>query len=116
RLLASLQGNARGLAWSANGRDLIVANDAGDGSALWLLTMNGKLSRVPGSEEALGPGLSSTATGAAAPRNIASAPENIAFVREQQRFELWRIDLTSPADQGSALAPASRSQLVPQYA
>ena len=126
RLLASLQGNARGLTWSADGRDLIVANDAGDGSALWLLTMNGKLSRVPGSEEALGPGLartptattvtSATASSATAPGNIASAPENIAFVREQRRFELWRIDLTSPADQGSALAPASRSQLVPQYA
>src|SRR3954452_6631923 len=66
RLLASLQGDARGLTWSADGRDLIVANDAGDGSALWLLTMNGKLSRVPGSEEALGPGLAKTSTDATA--------------------------------------------------
>lgn len=102
RLLANLQGNARGLTWSADGRQLILANDAGDGSALWLLTLGGKLTRVPGSEEALGPGLANTSTG-------------VAFVREQQRFELWRIDLTSAADPGIALAAASRSQLVPQY-
>jgi len=100
RLLATLQGNARGLTWS--GDELILANDAGDGSALWLLTLNGKLTRVPGSEEALGPGLAKTPTGAA-------------FVREQQRLELWRLDLTSRTDRGTALAPASRSQLVPQY-
>ncbi len=102
RLLANLQGNARGLTWSADGKQLILANDAGDGSALWLLTLSGKLLRVPGSEEALGPGLANTSTG-------------VAFVREEQRFELWRIDLTSAADPGSALAAASRSQLVPQY-
>jgi len=117
RLLASLQGDARGLTWSADGRDLIVANDAGDASALWLLTTNGKLSRVPGSEEALGPGLARTpAAATVTSSSSATAPQNIAFVREQRRFELWRIDLTSPADEGSALAPASRSQLVPQYA
>jgi Tol biopolymer transport system component len=102
RLLANLQGNARGLTWSADGRQLILANDAGDGSALWLLTLSGKLSRIPGSEQALGPGLANTSAG-------------VAFVREEQRFELWRIDLTSPTDPGSALAAASRSQLVPQY-
>ena len=102
RLLATLQGNARGVTWSADGSRLILANDAGDGSALWLLTLSGKLTRVPGSEEALGPGLAATSTG-------------VAFVREQQRFELWRLDLRSAADRGSALAAASRSQLVPQY-
>ena len=102
-LLATLQGNARGLTWSADGTELILSNDAADGSALWLLTLNGKLSRVPGSEEALGPGLARTPSG------------DIAFVREQQRFELWRLDLTSATEPGSALAGASRSQLVPQY-
>src|SRR6202012_4479286 len=52
RLLANLQGNARGLTWSGDGKQLILANDAGDGSALWLLALSGKLLRVPGSEEA----------------------------------------------------------------
>ena len=99
RLLSSLQGNPRGMTWS-NG--LLLASDADDGSALWSLSLDGKLIRLPGSEEALGPGLAATPTG-------------VAFVREQHRFELWRIDLTIAADSGSALAPASRSQLVPQY-
>jgi len=122
RLLASLQGNARGLTWQADGKSLIVANDASDGSALWLLSLSGQLTRVPGSEEALGPGLARISSAGVPgslrtsmigwPRADAGAA---AFVREQQRFELWRIDLTLPADEGSALAAASRSQLVPQY-
>jgi Tol biopolymer transport system component/DNA-binding winged helix-turn-helix (wHTH) protein len=117
RLLATLQGNPRGLTWSADGSDLILANDAGDGSALWQLTLNGKLSRVPGSEEALGPGLARMPTGIrdlSLSRDI-SLSRDLAFVREQQRFELWQIDLSVPTDRGSPLAVASRSQLVPQY-
>jgi Tol biopolymer transport system component/DNA-binding winged helix-turn-helix (wHTH) protein len=120
RLLASLQGNARGLTWQADGKGLILANDAGDGSALWLLSLSGRLSRVPGSEEALGPGLARTSTGGMPRTFSAGLPRTptdaAAFVREQRRFDLWRIDLTLPADEGgAALAAASRSQLVPQY-
>ena len=102
RLLGSLQGNPRGLAWSTDGRGLILANDSADGSALWLLTLRGALSRLPLSEEALGPGLAAT-------------PQGSAFVRERQRVELWRVDLTSAADSGGALVDASSSQLVPEY-
>src|SRR5882757_6511958 len=54
------------------------------------------------SEEALGPGLAAT-------------PQGSAFVRERQRVELWRVDLTSAADSGGALVDASSSQLVPEY-
>src|SRR5882757_5919208 len=102
RLLASMQGTARGMTWSANGRELMLASDADDGSALWLLSLDGSITRVPGSEEALGPGLARTSTG-------------VAFVREQHRFEMWRIDLSAATGPGSAFAAASRSQLVPQY-
>jgi Tol biopolymer transport system component len=80
----------------------MLASDADDGSALWLLSLDGSITRVPGSEEALGPGLARTSTG-------------VAFVREQHRFEMWRIDLSSATDPGNAFAAASRSQLVPQY-
>jgi Tol biopolymer transport system component/DNA-binding winged helix-turn-helix (wHTH) protein len=114
RLLANLQGNARGLTWSADGKQLILANDAADGSALWLLTLSDKLSRLPGSEQWLGPGLANT-SGDISPAGGISPFGDIAFVREERRFELWRIDLKSAADSGSALAAASRSQLVPQY-
>jgi Tol biopolymer transport system component/DNA-binding winged helix-turn-helix (wHTH) protein len=102
RLLASLQGEPRGLAWFADGRTLIVANDAADGSAVWRLTLSGQLSRVSGAEEVLGPG-------------VAVAGDHIAFVREKHLIDIWRVDLTAPADPGSALIASTRMQLVPQY-
>jgi Tol biopolymer transport system component len=102
RLLASLQGEPRGLAWLADGRALIVANDAADGSAIWRLTLSGQLSRVRGAEEALGPG-------------VTIAGDHIAFVREQHLIDIWRADLTAPADPGGALIASTRMQLVPQY-
>jgi hypothetical protein len=102
RLLASLQGEARGIAWFADGRALIVANDAADGSAIWRLTLSGQLSRVSGAEEALGPGAT-------------IAGDHIAFVREKHLIDIWRADLTAPADPGSALIASTRMQLVPQY-
>ncbi|MFL6600108.1 MAG: winged helix-turn-helix domain-containing protein [Steroidobacteraceae bacterium] len=102
RLLASLQGEPRGLAWFPDGRALIVANDAADGSAVWRLTLNGQLSRVSGAEEVLGPG-------------VAIAGDQIAFVREKHLIDIWRVDLTAPADPGSALIASTRMQLVPQY-
>jgi Tol biopolymer transport system component/DNA-binding winged helix-turn-helix (wHTH) protein len=102
RLLASLQGEPRGLAWFADGRALIVANDAADGSAIWRLTLSGQLSRVRGAEEALGPG-------------VTIAGDHIAYVREQHLIDIWRADLTAPADPGGALIASTRMQLVPQY-
>jgi Tol biopolymer transport system component/DNA-binding winged helix-turn-helix (wHTH) protein len=102
RLLASLQGYPRGLAWMANGNALLVANDAADGSALWRLSLDGKLARIPGAEEALGPGISVVG-------------DHVAFVREKHLVDIWRADLTKPADGGSALIASSRAQLVPQY-
>jgi Tol biopolymer transport system component/DNA-binding winged helix-turn-helix (wHTH) protein len=102
RLLASLQGEPRGLAWFADGRALIVANDAADGSALWRLTLGGQLSRLPGAEEALGPG-------------VAISGDRIAFVREKHLIDIWRADLTAPADPSRALIASTRMQLVPQY-
>jgi Tol biopolymer transport system component len=102
RLLASLQGYPKGLAWFADGRALIVANDAADGSAIWRLTLSGQLSRVSGAEEVLGPG-------------VTIAGDHIAFVREKHLIDIWRADLTAPADPGSALIASTRMQLVPEY-
>jgi Tol biopolymer transport system component/DNA-binding winged helix-turn-helix (wHTH) protein len=102
RLLASLQGYPKGLVWFPDGRALIVANDAADGSAIWRLTLSGQLSRVSGAEEALGPG-------------VTVAGNHIAFVRESHPIDIWRVDLTAPADPGSAMIASTRMQLVPQY-
>jgi Tol biopolymer transport system component/DNA-binding winged helix-turn-helix (wHTH) protein len=102
RLLTSLQGYPRGLAWFSNGRALIVANDAADGSAIWRLTLSGQLSHLPGAEEVLGPG-------------VAVAGDRIAFVREKHLIDIWRADLTTPVDGGRALIASTRMQLVPQY-
>jgi Tol biopolymer transport system component/DNA-binding winged helix-turn-helix (wHTH) protein len=100
RLLTSMQGYPKGLAWTPKG--LIVANDAGDGSALWRLTLSGRLSRLPVAEESLGPG-------------VTIAAGRIAFVREKHLLDIWRADLRAPAESGRKLITSTRTQLVPQY-
>jgi len=102
RLLASMQGFPKGLAWLADGGALLVANDAADGSAIWRLTLSGQLSRVPVAEEVLGPG-------------VTIAADHIAFVREKHLIDIWRANLAAPADPGGALIASTRMQLVPQY-
>jgi Tol biopolymer transport system component/DNA-binding winged helix-turn-helix (wHTH) protein len=102
RRLATLQGSPKGLAWTSSGDALMLVNDAADGSALWRLSPNGQLSRAPGTEEALGPGLAVTSG-------------RIAFVRERRSIDIWRIDLTDPGAAGRALLDSTRMQLVPQY-
>jgi Tol biopolymer transport system component/DNA-binding winged helix-turn-helix (wHTH) protein len=102
RRLASLQGHPKGLAWISSGQGLMLVNDAADGSALWRLSANGELSRVPGAEEALGPGLT-------------VASHRIAFVREKHSAAIWRVDLTDPSAAGRALIESTRMQLVPAY-
>ncbi len=102
RLLTSMQGSPKGLAWSSDGRSLIIANDADDGSAIWRLTLSGQLSRMLVAEETLGPG-------------VTAAGNRIAFVREKHPLDIWRVDLTTPADSASNLIFSTRTQLVPQY-
>lgn len=102
RLLTSMQGSPKGLAWSSDGQSLIIANDAGDGSAIWRLSLSGQLSRMPVAEEALGPG-------------VTVAGNRIAFVREKHLLDIWRVDLTAPADSASNLIFSTRMQLVPHY-
>jgi Tol biopolymer transport system component/DNA-binding winged helix-turn-helix (wHTH) protein len=102
RRLASLQGHPKGLAWLSRGQALMLVNDAADGSALWRLSLDGQLSRMPGAEEALGPGL-------------AVASDRIAFVREKHSVAIWRVDLTDPDAAGRALIESTRMQLVPAY-
>jgi Tol biopolymer transport system component/DNA-binding winged helix-turn-helix (wHTH) protein len=102
RRLASFQGYLKGLAWTSSGDALLVVNDAADGSALWRLSTNGQLSRLPGAEEAVGPGL-------------AVASDRIAFVREKHSLDIWRVYLTDPDATGRALINSTRRELVPQY-
>jgi Tol biopolymer transport system component/DNA-binding winged helix-turn-helix (wHTH) protein len=102
RRLASLHGSPKGLAWTSSGDDLMLVNDAADGSALWRLSTKGQLSRVPGTEEALGPGLAVTS-------------DRFAFVREDRSIDIWRVDLTDPGATGRVLIGSTRTQLVPQY-
>jgi Tol biopolymer transport system component len=97
-----MQGYPKGLAWTARGDALTLVNDAADGSTLWRLPLNGQLSRVPGTEEALGPGL-------------ALSGERIAFVRERRAIDIWRADLSDAGAASSALISSTRMQLVPQY-
>jgi Tol biopolymer transport system component/DNA-binding winged helix-turn-helix (wHTH) protein len=102
RRLGSFQGHPKGLAWTSRGDALLLVNDAADGSALWRLSTNGQLSRVPGAEEALGPGLS-------------VANDRVAFVREKHSLDIWRVDLKEPDAAGRTLIHSTRRELVPQY-
>lgn len=104
RLLANMLGNPRGIAWSADGTRLLISNEAGDGGALWSLSLDGEISRLPFGEEAIGPG-------------IAVRGDRIAYVRGTQVIDIWRTDLTAtePTAAASKLISSSRVQLLPQY-
>jgi Tol biopolymer transport system component/DNA-binding winged helix-turn-helix (wHTH) protein len=102
RMLASLQGYPKGLAWTSGGDALMLVNDAADGSAIWRSSLNGQLSHLPGTEEALGPGLGVSG-------------EKIAYVREKRSIDIWRADLTDSTAADRALVASTRMQLVPQY-
>jgi len=102
RMSGSLQGYPKGLAWAPSGDALLLVNDAADESAIWRLSLSGELSRVPGTEEALGPG-------------VALAGSRIAFVREKHPIDIWRADLTDSGAASRAVIASTRMQLVPQY-
>ena len=102
RSLASLQGDPQGLAWTQAGDALIVASESGNDSAIWRVTLQGRLSRVLRSEGPLGPG-------------VAVAGGHIAFVRENHVVDIWRADLTAPASATYNLISSTRRQLVPEY-
>ena len=100
--LLSLQGNPQGLAWTADGDALILANESDIDSGIWRITLDGHSSRLLHSEGSLGPG-------------VAVAPRGIAFVRESHVVDIWRADLTAPSSASGNLISSSRTQLVPAY-
>jgi WD40-like Beta Propeller Repeat len=102
RSLVSLQGNPQGLAWTARGDALIVANESATDSGIWRITLDGHSSRLLHSEGSLGPG-------------IAVSPRGIAFVRESHVIDIWRADLTAPSSASANLISSTRTQLVPAY-
>ena len=102
RSLASLQGDPQGLAWTQAGDALIVAGESGNDSAIWRITLRGRLSRVLRPEGPLGPG-------------VAVAAGHIAFVRENPVEDIWRADLTAPTQATHDLISSTRTQLVPEY-
>ena len=102
RPLLSLQGNPQGLAWTAAGDALIVANESATDSGIWRITLDGHSSRLLHSEGPLGPG-------------IAVSPRRIAFVRESHVIDIWRADLTAPSTASGNLISSTRTQLVPAY-
>jgi len=104
RLLASMMGAPRGLAWSSDGSRLVVANDPGDGGELWELDLKGQLTQLPFGE------------GASAPA-ISPKGGRIAYVRGRKTVDIWRADLTAARPEESAvrLIYSTLTQMVPRY-
>ena len=102
--LASIMGDFRGLAWSADGTRVIFSNDSGDGGSLWQVDLHGRLLKLPLGEEGSNP-------------SVANRSDRLAYVRGSKTVDIWRLDLTSPHPENSAtkLIYSTRLQRVPQY-
>jgi dipeptidyl aminopeptidase/acylaminoacyl peptidase len=96
-------GSPKGLTWSADGSQIIFANDSGDGGGLWQVDLEGRVSRVPLGEEASMP--------------VAARDDRIAYARGRQRIDIWRIDLqsASPTRDTTRLISSTRIQMNPRY-
>ncbi len=104
RLLASMMGYPRGLAWSADGTRIVFSNDSGNGGELWQLSMDGSLARLAFGEDGSGPA-------------VASRANRLAYARGRSSVDIWRVDLAAPKPEGSAtrLIFSTRVQRVPRY-
>jgi Tol biopolymer transport system component len=100
--LASMSGDAQGLAWSADGGRIVFSNDTGDGGTLWTLTMDGQLTQLSFGENGTAPVIRGS---------------RIAYVRGQDTIDIWRYDLTDPHPENSAqkLIYSTRAQMLPRY-
>lgn len=103
RQLATIMGYPQGLAWSADGRRLIFANDPGGGGELWQLTLDGELAQLPFGENSSAP---TVARGG-----------RIAYVRGRNTLNIWRADLTAAQPEASAvrLIYSTLTQVDPRY-
>ncbi|MFL6604937.1 MAG: winged helix-turn-helix domain-containing protein [Steroidobacteraceae bacterium] len=104
RRLASLMGDPLGLAWSADGRRMVFANDSGRGGELWEVTLDGRVSQLPFGEDGSAPAL-------------ASGAARIAYVRSRNTANIWRADLTAahPEESAAKLIYSTRTQRDPRY-
>ncbi len=104
QLLASMMGYSQGLAWSVDGTRIIFSNDSGDGGALWQVSMDSRLTKLPFGEQASNPA-------------IAGKGNRLAYVRGSKTVDIWRVDLGSERPENSAtkLIFSTRVQRVPQY-
>jgi Tol biopolymer transport system component/DNA-binding winged helix-turn-helix (wHTH) protein len=104
RRLVRMLGYPQGLTWFADGRRVVLSNDAGDGGELWQLTLKGQLSRLPFGYEASAPA-------------IAARGARMAYVRGRSTVDIWRADLMAPhPDESTAkLIYSTRIQTLPRY-
>jgi Tol biopolymer transport system component len=100
--VATVMGEPQGLAWDADDRSLIVANDSGDGGGLWRLSPDGSMARLPFGEEGSAP----TRHG-----------NDVAYVRAHQSVDIWRMDTQArePEKTAQRLVFSTRSDMTPQY-
>jgi Tol biopolymer transport system component/DNA-binding winged helix-turn-helix (wHTH) protein len=104
RRLTSMMGDPQGLAWVADGRRLVFANDTGRGGELWELTLDGQLSELPFGEDGSAPA-------------VAGKGSHIAYVRGRNITDIWRVDLTAehPEQSATKLIYSTRGQRNPRY-
>jgi Tol biopolymer transport system component len=103
RQLASRQGFPQGLAWAADGKRLLIANDSGDGGGIWELELDGTLHAPRVAEESVGPGLS-------------ARDGRLVYTRARQVIDIWRV--STGDDAGGPPRKwifSTRAQLTPQY-
>ena len=104
RALATMMGEPQGLTWTADGNNLIVANDAGDGGELWQLSLQGEREQLPFGEEGTAP-------------TVAARGGRMAYVRSRTTIDIWRADLAAaqPEDSATRLIYSTRTQVLPRY-
>jgi Tol biopolymer transport system component len=100
--ISGFLGEPQGLTWELDGSSLILATDAGDGGALWRLTLRGELSQHPFGEEAAAPTRAGT---------------RLAYAKARTPMDIWRMDLTAPepAKTAQRLIYSTRRDMTPQF-
>jgi len=104
RAVATMMGEPHGLAWSADGRGLILSNDPGYGGELWHLNLQGDREQLPFGEEGSMP-------------TVAARGGRMAYVRSHANVDIWRADLTveRPEESATKLIYSTRTQVFPRY-
>jgi Tol biopolymer transport system component/DNA-binding winged helix-turn-helix (wHTH) protein len=101
RSLARFRGWPQGLAWR-DSEHLLVANDSGDGTGIWTLSVDGRLVRPGVVEESLAPGLAASAG-------------RIVFSRARQIIDIWHLRLDDPSAGARKWIYSTRAQITPSY-